>query len=518
MSCFLGIDAGTSGIKAIVLEDTGKILGTGYQECDLITPRPGWVEQDPLDWWKACRYAVAQAVKTSGRGRDILSIGFSGQMQGSTVLGADGQPVDRCIIWMDQRASAQADALNSRMSSKEILDEAANFCLPSHWAPKLLWLKENKPDVFERIAKVVFPKDYLRYCLTGEIATEVSDASCSFLLDMKNRRWSDKLFKATGLPREIVPERLLESQEIAGYLKADLALEWGLAPGIPVVAGGGDQTAGGVGNGIVQTGIIAATIGTSGVVFGCCDTPFIDEKRRAMFSLCHSVPGMYCFLGCTLGAGGSFKWMRDTFFAAQKESFNAQGKDVYMHMTASAAKVSPGSEGLVFLPYLNGESTPHVDPDARGVFFGLSLRHDLSAMCRSVMEGVTYSLRDTIEILRSFGLNVSEVRAMGGGAKSVLWRQMQADIFNASVITMNIEEGPAAGAAIMAAVGAGHFKSIQEACGAILKPVSRTDPINANVSTYEDYYGTYRSLYTSLKKDFAEQARRVEKHELHKSV
>jgi xylulokinase len=264
-----------------------------------------------------------------------------------------------------------------------------------------------------------------------------------------------------------------------------------------------------VGIGVVSTGLIAVTIGTSGVVFGCCDTPFIDEQRRAMYSLCHSVPGKYCFLGCTLGAGGSFKWMRDTFFADKKERLNSEGKDAYDYMTVMAAKVSPGSEGLVFLPYLNGESTPHVDPDARGVFFGLSLRHDLGAMCRSVMEGVTYSLRDTIEILRTFGLRINEVRAMGGGAKSPLWRQMQADIFNASVVTMNIEEGPAAGAAIMAAVGAGHFMSIQEACDYILKPVSVTEPIKANVSVYDEYYQTYCSLYTSLKNDFSQQARRV---------
>lgn len=509
MSCFLGIDAGTSGIKAIVLDDTGKILGIGYRECNVITPKPGWVEEDPLEWWEACRGAVAEAVLRSARGGDIRSIGFSGQMQGSTLLDANGALVDRCIIWMDQRASAQADRLNSMMDPKEILDEAANYCLPSFWAPKLLWLKENKPDVYAKTRKVLFTKDYLRYRMTGEIATEVSDASCSFLLDMKNRRWSEKLFALTGLPRDIVPERLLESQEVAGYLNADLAKEWGLNSGIPVVAGGGDQPAGGVGNGVVRTGTIAATIGTSGVVFGCCDTPFIDEQHRAMYSLCHSVPGKYCFLGCTLGAGGSFKWMRDTFFSAQKEALAAAGKDVYDFMTELAAGVSPGSEGLVFLPYLNGESTPHVDPDARGVFFGLSLRHGIGAMCRSVMEGVTYSLRDTIEILRSFGLTINEVRAMGGGAKSALWRQMQADIFNASVVTMNVEEGPAAGAAIMAAVGIGYFKSIEEACDVIVKPVSTTEPIAANVAIYDEFYQTYRSLYPSLKQDFANQAKRV---------
>ena len=509
MSCFLGIDAGTSGVKAIVLDDTGRILGTGYRECNLITTRPGWVEEDPHEWWTACCGAVAEAVGSSGCGKDILSIGFSGQMQGSTLLDADGEPVDRCIIWMDQRAAVQADMLNSRMDPAKMLEETANYCLPSYWAPKLLWLKENRPAVYESTKKVVFTKDYLRYRMTGEIATEVSDASCSFLLNMKGRCWSDKMFDVTGLPRDIVPERLLESQDIAGCLKTDLAAEWGLKPGIPVVAGGGDQPAGGVGIGVINAGVIAATIGTSGVVFGCCDTPFIDEQRRAMFSLCHSVPGKYCFLGCTLGAGGSFKWMRDTLFADQKQTLAAAGQDVYDHMTALAEMVKPGSEGLVFLPYLNGESTPHVNPDARGVFFGLSLRHDLGALCRSVMEGVTYSLRDTIEILRAFGLSITEVRAMGGGAKSALWRQMQADIYNAAVVTMNIEEGPAAGAAIMAAVGAGHFKSIQEACDAILKTVSITEPISGNVPVYNEYYQTYQSLYRSLKDDFANQARRV---------
>ncbi len=509
MSCFLGIDAGTSGIKAIVLDAAGKILGTGYRECNLITSRPGWVEEDPLDWWTACCGAVTEAVSTSGHGSDVLSIGFSGQMQGSTVLDANGQPVDKCIIWMDQRASAQATMLNNKMSSAQMLDETANFCLPSYWAPKLLWLKENRPSVYEKTNKVVFTKDYLRYRMTDEIATEVSDASCSFLLDMKGRRWSDKMFAVTGLPRSIVPDHLLESQDVAGYLRSDLAAEWGLKRDIPVVAGGGDQPAGGVGIGVINTGVIATTIGTSGVVFGCCDTPFIDEQRRAMFSLCHSVPGKYCFLGCTLGAGSSFKWMRDTLFSDQKQRMLAAGEDVYDYMTALAGKAAPGSEGLIFLPYINGESTPHVDPDARGVFFGLSLRHDLGSLCRSVMEGVTYSLRDTIEILRAFGLRISEVRAMGGGAKSALWRQMQADIYNASIVTMNVEEGPATGAAMMAAVGAGYFKSLQEACDTILKPVSTTEPIPANVAMYDEYYQTYRSLYGSLKSDFASQARRV---------
>ncbi|MEG0584916.1 MAG: xylulokinase [Christensenellaceae bacterium] len=512
MSCFLGIDAGTSGIKAIVMDETGTIHGIGYCECDLITPKPNWVEESPEEWWKACSAAVTQASKNSGHGMDIESIGFSGQMQGCTLLGENGEAVDNCMIWLDQRAAAQADELNAKMDAKEMLEITANYCLPSFWAPKLLWLKKNRPEVFAKTKKVLFTKDYLRYRMTGEISTEVSDASLSFLMDMKKRQWSDRMFEVTGLSRDLVPEKLLESIDVAGYLKKDVAQAWGMRAGIPVVAGGGDQPAGGVGSGVVKTGTIAATIGTSGVVFGCCDTPFIDEQRRAMFSLCHSVPDKYCFLGCTLGAGGSFKWIRDTFFADKKAEFAQSGKDIYDYITGLAEQSPLGSDGLVFLPYLNGESTPHVDPDARGVFFGLSYRHGLGAMCRSVMEGVTFSLRDAIEILRGTGLQISEVRAMGGGAKSKLWRQMMADIFNASVVTMNMEEGPAAGAAIMAAVGSGKFKNVQEACDAILKIESVTQPIAQNVAYYDEYYKTYVELYKDLKQTFAAQAKRVQKH------
>ena len=300
------------------------------------------------------------------------------------------------------------------------------------------------------------------------------------------------MFEVTGIPRSIVPERLLESQQAAGCLLPELAERWGLRPGIPLAAGGGDQTVGGVGCGIVRAGTIAATIGTSGVVFGACDQPFVDQKPRAMYSLCHSVPGKYCFLGCTMGAGGSFKWMRDTLFADKKQELAEKGGDVYAYMDALAEAEPAGSEGLCFLPYPGGESTPHVDPNARGVFFGLSYRHNLGAMCRSVMEGVTFSLRDILEIIHETNnLTVTEVRAMGGGAKSALWRQIQADVYNASVITMNMDEGPAAGAAILAAVAAGEFPSVEEGCRHILKPVTQTQPIAENVGVYDDFYGEW---------------------------
>ena len=325
MSCFLGIDAGTSGVKAVVMDASGALLGKGYGECDLITPRPSWVEQDPQAWWEACDAAVRQAVAKSGRGGEVAGIGFSGQMQGLTLMDKEMKPIGNCMIWLDQRASAEAEELNRRIDPAEALEITANHCLPSYWAAKLLWLRKNRPEDYERINVALFPKDYLRYRMTGEIATDVSDASCSWLLDMKKRAWSDRMFEVTGIPRSIVPERLLESQQAAGCLLPELAERWGLRPGIPLAAGGGDQTVGGVGCGIVRAGTIAATIGTSGVVFGACDQPFVDQKPRAMYSLCHSVPGKYCFLGCTMGAGGSFKWMRDTLFADKKQELAEKG-------------------------------------------------------------------------------------------------------------------------------------------------------------------------------------------------
>ena len=510
MSCFIGIDAGTSGIKVIVLEDTGKVIGTGYAECNVWMPRPGWAEQNPLDWWKACDLAVTRAVKDSGKGGEVVSIGFSGQMQGCILMDKDMQPIGSSLIWMDQRAADIAGELNGRMAVQEYLEITASHCLPSFWAPKLLWIKRNQPAVFEKTKLVLFPKDYLRYRMTKEAAIEVSDASCTWLLDMKRRQWSGRMFEVTGIPRDIVPERLLESQEIAGTLQAEIAKRWGLRPGITVAAGGGDQLAGGIGSGIVRSGAIGSTIGTSGVVFGCCDKPFIDEQRRGVFSLCHSVPGTYGFLGCTLGAGGSYKWLRDTLFAEKREVLHAAGENIYDYMNRLAAAAPAGSEGLCYLPYMSGESTPHIDPDARGVFFGLNYRHDLGAICRSVMEGVVFSLRDTVQILREKAdLAIDEVRAMGGGAKSPLWRQIQADVYNAAVITMNIEEGPAAGAAILGAVAAGAYRSVSEGCEAILKVDTVTEPIAGHVKIYNEYYQTYRELYPALKELYKTQAKRV---------
>lgn len=512
MAYFMGIDAGTSGIKAAVIDEKGKIAAIGYEECDIITPRPGWVEQDPEDWWKACGSAVKQAVAKSGVGKEIKGIGFSGQMQGCVLMGKDGKALGNCLIWLDQRSAPQVREIEGLMSEEEMLSITGSSCLNSYWAPKLLWLKQNKPEDFEKAASVLFPKDYLRFRMTGEIASEVSDASLSFLLDVPGRTWSRRIAEKLGIPAYLLPERLLESQETAGYLRESTAEEWGLKPGIPVAAGAGDQPAGGVGMGIVSGGIIGSTIGTSGVIFGCTDKPFVDRKKRAVMSMCHAVPDKWCFLGLALASGGSFKWVRDTLFADKKAEMAAKGLDIYDYMTGLAGKAAPGSEGLTFLPYFNGDKTPINDENARAVFFGLSYRHGLEAMCRSVMEGVTFSLRDTIEICREEGMQVNEVRAAGGGAKSALWRQIQADIYNARVISTNMEESGCAAGAIMAAVATGYFKDIREGCGEILRIQEVTEPIPENVKIYDEYYETYRRLYPALKESYARQAEIVARY------
>lgn len=510
MRYYLGIDAGTSGVKAIVLSEEGKVVGSGHQECDLITPKPLWTEQNPLDWWEAAQNAIGIAVEKSGVGKEIEAIGITGQMLGSTCLDENLDPVGNCMIWLDQRAVEERDQVE-QIGREKVLDITCNYPLTGYWAPKLMWMKKHKPEEYARVKTVIFPKDYIRFRMTGEIACEVSDGAGSSLFDVKKRQWSKEMFDACGISYDFVPETLLESCDVAGYLKEELASQWGMKAGIPVVAGGGDQPAGGIGNGIYKEGVVSATIGTSGVVFAAMNQAITDQLPRAAMSFCHSINDMWAFFGCTLAAGGSFKWLRDTLFASERESLKAQGKDVYDYMTSLASQAQPGSEGLCFLPYLNGERTPYPDPNATGVFFGLSYRHRIQEICRSVMEGITFSLRDTIEILREYGLTVTEVRASGGGARSQLWRQMQADIYDSVVLTTNLEEGPSAGAAIMAAVGSGCFGSVAEACEKTMKITSETKPIRENVEQYEDFYQTYRALYPALKDQYKVQAGLVKK-------
>jgi len=512
MNCFLGIDSGTSGVKAVIIDETGRIRSIGYRECDVVSEQPGWADQDPMDWWKACEGAVSDAVAKSGSGKEIVSIGFSGQMRGNVMLDKDGNPLGNCMIWLDQRASEEVEEIRQMISDEEALAITTNHCLNSYWAPKLLWIKKHRPEEYEKTDKVLFTKDFLRFKMTGEIATEVSDASLTFLMDVPHRCWSERMLSAIGIPKEILPKRLVESSEIVGHLRPEVAAAWGLTPGIPVAAGAGDQPACGVGTGVVGAGTIGSSIGTSGVVFGCSDQPFTIEKECGTFSMCHAVPDQWCFLGLALTSGASFKWLRDNIFPDKKKLMAAEGTDIYDYMTELAGHAGTGSGGLIFLPYLNGDKTPNNDENARAVWFGLSQRHGINEICRSVMEGVTYSLRDTVELFRECGMEVRQVVASGGGAKSRLWRQMQADIYNASVVTMNMEEGPGAGAAILGAVGAGYYKTIKEGCDAILKVTSVTEPNPEQVKIYDEYYQIYRSLYASLKTEFARNAEIVKRY------
>ena len=500
MEVYLGIDLGTSCVKAAFLDRSGNITGLGSADISLELPHPGYAEQDPEEWWSASREAIARA-KQQCPDAQIRGIGISGQMCGSVLLDKDGNVLDRCIIWLDQRAERENEEIKEILGIDTILNVTANFPLVSLWSPKLLWLRRHKPEVYTRIAHVLFPKDYLKWKLTGVLDIDVTDAPATGLFNTAKRTWEDPLFEKLGIDRSIVPAGASESTDIIGTVTRDAAEYLDIPAGIPVVGGGGDQMCGSIGLGIVDTGMVSSTIGTSGCVFSYSPHCVIDRQPRALLSYCHSVPGSWCVFGCTLMSGGSLRWLRDTLMPDAG----------YDEMTAIAQKAQPGCEGLVFLPYMNGERTPHPDPNARGVFFGLSPRHGRAEMIRSVMEGVAFSLCDTVEILREMDVPVREVRAAGGGAVSPLWRQIQADVFRTEVLTTNVAESPATGAAMLAAVGAGSFHSLKEAADAIVKVTSHTEPIERNISLYADYYETYRKLYGSLQELYTIQARKVEK-------
>ncbi len=504
MDCYMGIDLGTSGVKVIVLDQSGKMITKTSREQTLETPADGWAQQDPGMWWENTSAAIREAAAKMG-GHSLKGIGLTAQMLGATFLDKKLDSIRPCLVWCDQRSAAERDAIEKELGLDYIYEATGNYPLTGYWLPKLKWLEKNEPENYARIHKIVFPKDYIRLRLTGELMGEVSDGGGSSLFDVEKRQWSWGLIDKMGFSRDwFVP--VVESEEITGTLRPEVAAELGIPAGVPVVGGGGGQPAGGVGNGIVEEGVVASTIGTSGVVFACTDSLKIDTKMRGIHSFCHSVRNKWSVFGCTLAAGGSFKWMREHLSEKEREYAAASDIDIYDIMSLRASQSPAGSKGLVFLPYMIGERTPYPDPYAKGVFFGLSLRQNKADTIRSVMEGVTFSLRDSVEILREFGVQLRQVRASGGGGKSPLWRQMQADIFDAEVVTLNYDEGPALGATILAMVGTGAYASAAEACEAIIKPVSVQEPIKANVRLYQELYGTYASLYPALKGIFAQHA------------
>jgi xylulokinase len=504
MPHLLGIDIGTSGTKTLVCDERGKVLATATADHPISAPKPGWSEQDPLDWWNAtCTATKAVMRKAKLRGSDIGAIGLSGQMHGSVFLGDGDKPLRPALLWNDQRTAEQCAEIESKAGGREkLIDMVANPALTGFTAPKILWVRQHEPKVYAKTKHILLPKDYIRFRMTGEYATEVSDASGMLLLDVKKRAWSDELLSILQIDKSLLA-RLHESPEITGTLNTQGASSLGLRAGIPVVGGAGDNAAGAVGNGVVASGIVFATLGTSGVVFAHSDTPALDPRGR-VHTMCHAVPGKWCVFGCVLSAGGSFQWFRNQLAQDEVHAARRRKVDPYALLIAEAEKAQVGSGGLFFLPYLTGERCPHPDPTARGGWIGLTSRTLRRDMIRSLLEGVTFGMRDALEIVRSMNIPITHVRASGGGARSSFWRQLQADIYRQPIVTTNASEGPAYGVALLAGVGIGVWKSVEEACRATIKQTAKVSPNKKRAEVYDRYYGTYGKLYGDLKDRFDE--------------
>jgi xylulokinase len=485
---WLGLDIGTGGTRALLIDHAGKeIAAVTAPHEEIRMERPLWAEQRPEDWAAAAIVAIRGVLAESGiRGEDIRGVGLSGQMHGLVLLDRAGTVIRASLIWCDQRSQAQVDLISRKLGREKILEYIANPVLTGFTLPKLLWVREHEPRHFDRVRKVLLPKDYIRYRLTGEFATEVSDASGTAFFDVVRRRWSFEMMDALGLDRDMLPS-VHESSEVTGVISARAAELTGLAPGTPVVGGGGDQAAGAVGNGIVEAGAVSCTLGTSGVVFAHTDEPVWDRLGR-VHTFCHAVTGKWHVMGVTQGAGLSLQWLRNQI--APGISYEA--------LMSEAATAPAGSQGLFWLPYLMGERTPHLDASARGGWIGLTARNTRADLIRSVVEGVSYSQKDCLAIVEQLGVPVSSVRASGGGARSPFWRQILADVFEKRVAGFASQEGAAFGAALLAMVGTGEFATVPEACRATVREAEATAPRTAESMTYARGYQIYRALYPAL--------------------
>lgn len=502
MSIFLGIDIGTSGTKTLAINARGKILAEATSLYPSYHPKPLWSEQDPEDWWQATIKTVKSVVKQARlKPADVKAIGLSGQMHGSVFLDKRHRVIRKALLWNDQRTAAECDEMQNRAGGRaELIRMVANPALTGFTAPKILWLRNHEPKHFEKTVKVLLPKDDVRRRMTGEFATDVSDASGMLLLDVAQRDWSNELLGKLELDRNLLA-KCYESEEVTGKLTKEAAKALGLSTDCIVVGGAGDCAAGAVGNGIVSRGTLSTSIGTSGIMFVHSDSVEVDPAGR-LHTFCHAVHGKWHMMGVSLSGGGCFQWFRNKLCQAEIAAAKRSKVDPYDTLTAEAAKIAPGSEGLFFLPYLSGERTPHADPDARACFVGLTLAHSRGHMVRSIMEGVSYAMRDSLAIIQDLGVPVRQIRASGGGSKSPLWRQIQADVFGQKVVTLNAEEGPAYGVALLAAVGAGAFKNVEEACSATIRVVKETAPNKAAVKLHNAAFPLYQDLYRSLKDDF----------------
>lgn len=505
---FLGIDIGTSGCKVLAIDLPGEVIATSTSDYPSEMPQPLWSEQDPDLWWAATTVCIQDIVQRVGAER-IAAVGLTGQMHGLVLLDGRGQVLRPCILWNDQRTAQRCAAITNAVGDRRVIELTGNPILTGFTAPKISWVREHEPEVFAKVAHILLPKDFIRYRLTGEFLSDVSDASGTSLFDVRQRCWSDEMLTALDVPRAWLPD-VTESPVVSAKISAAAASQTGLSAGTPVVAGAGDQAAQAVGTGIVRPGLISTTIGTSGVVFAATETYRVEPEGR-LHAFCHALPGMWHLMGVTLAAGGSFEWCYEALGEAEFiKSLPADETDLENPTAADpldllielAQTAPPGCEGLLFLPYLSGERTPHADPNARGVFFGLTMRHRREHLVRAVLEGVCYNLRDSLELIRGLGVDVDEIRVSGGGAQSAFWRQILADVFDHALVTVNESEGAAYGAALLAAVGAGAFRDVAEACDRTIRIAERTATTEA-AKTYAALYPHYRALYPALAPAFA---------------
>ncbi|MDR2655712.1 MAG: xylulokinase [Oscillospiraceae bacterium] len=501
MKYLIGIDLGTSGTKTVLFDERGGSVASATVEYPLYQPRNGWAEQDPADWWNACVSSLRQVLESSGvNPGDIAGIGFSGQMHGLVLLDEDGEVLRNSIIWCDGRTSAECAEITEAIGARRLIEISANPALTGFTAGKILWVRKNEPEIYARARHILLPKDYLRYKLTGVFATEVSDASGMNLLDVPRRRWSAEILEKLAIDPALLPS-MHESYEVTGYITDEMAALTGLKAGTPVVGGAGDNAAAAIGTGIVESGKAFITIGTSGVIFAHSDNVTIDPKGR-VHTFCSAVPGAWTVMSCTLAAGGSLQWFKNNFCEPESEKAAETGQDVYVLLDKMAMEVPAGSNRLLFLPYLMGERSPVLQPEARGVFFGLSGMHKKADLIRAVMEGVVYSQKDCLDVLREMRVPFKEISATGGGGKSPLWRRMMADAFGCPIAVADKAEGPALGAAILAGVGTGVYNSVPEACAELIHVKQRQEPDLANGEIYGRYYNLYKRVYAQLAGQF----------------
>lgn len=486
---FLGVDIGTSGSRAVLIDVNGSVVASAVAEHQpFASPQIGWAEQDPKDWWHASVKAIREVLQLIGNAADkVSSVSFSGQMHGSVLLDSDGKILRPAMLWCDQRTEKQCSEITDRIGAEKLIELVSNPAITGFTLPKLLWVREHEPDIWARVASVLLPKDYIRFCLIGDKASDVADSSGTLLFDVVKRRWSDEMLRYFDIDADLMPQ-VFESIEVTGKVSVSGAQATGLLEGTPVIAGAGDNAAGAIGMGIVRPGMVSSTIGTSGVVFAVTDQPRIDESGR-VHTLCHAIPDRWHMTGVTLSAGLSLSWFKDNFAAGA----------TYAELDHEASNVPAGCHGAVWLPYLMGERTPLMDANARAAFVGLSASHTRGHLARAVMEGVAFSLRNALETFSEVGAEFTRIRLGGGGSQSILWRQIQADVFGRPVETIVADEGAAFGAAILAGVGVGAWRSVDEACEATIHLKETVEPNDDSFARLEANYRVYNKLYSALR-------------------